>query len=76
MKTPEEIREEAIKAANRSQFEKNIIYDHKSYEDGFFDGFDNATEITTSELSARHDEEIQWFIDYIINNEPLYIPVS
>jgi len=38
----EEIRDEAIKAANRSQFMSNHIYDHKSYEDGFYEGMNQA----------------------------------
>lgn len=38
----EEIRDEARKAANRSQFMSNHIYDHKSYKDGFFEGMNQA----------------------------------
>jgi len=38
----EEIRDEARKAANRSQFMSNHIYDHKSYEDGYFEGMNQA----------------------------------
>lgn len=38
----EEIRDEARKAANRSQFMSNHIYDHKSYEDGFYEGMNQA----------------------------------
>lgn len=38
----EEIRDEARKAANRSQFMSNHIYDHKSYEDGFYEGIKQA----------------------------------
>lgn len=41
----EEIRDEARKAANRSQFMSNHIYDHKSYEDGFFEGMKQALRI-------------------------------
>lgn len=40
----EEIRSESIKAANRSQFMSNYIYDHKSYEDGYYEGMKNALE--------------------------------
>lgn len=40
--TEEEIRDEARKAANRSQFMSNHIYDHKSYEDGFYEGMKQA----------------------------------
>jgi hypothetical protein len=38
----EQIRDEARKAANRSQFMSNHIYDHKSYEDGFYEGMNQA----------------------------------
>jgi hypothetical protein len=38
----DEIRDEARKAANRSQFLSNHIYDHKSYEDGFYEGMTQA----------------------------------
>lgn len=38
----EEIRDEARKAANRSQFMSNHVYDHKSYEDGFYEGMSQA----------------------------------
>jgi len=38
----EEIRDEARKAANRSQFMSNHVYDHKSYEDGFYEGMNQA----------------------------------
>lgn len=38
----EQIRDEARKAANRSQFMGNHIYDHKSYEDGFYEGMNQA----------------------------------
>jgi predicted Zn-dependent protease with MMP-like domain len=41
----EEIRDEARKAANRSQFKSNHIYDHKSYEDGFYEGMMQALRI-------------------------------
>lgn len=32
------IKDEARKAANRSQFKSNYKYDHKSYEDAFIEG--------------------------------------
>ena len=38
MPEEEEIKQEAIKAANRSQFMSNWIYDHKSYEEGYLIG--------------------------------------
>ena len=38
MPEKEEIKQEAIKAANRSQFMSNWIYDHKSYEEGYLIG--------------------------------------
>lgn len=38
----EKIRDEARKAANRSQFMSNHVYDHKSYEDGFYEGMSQA----------------------------------
>lgn len=38
----EEIRYKARKAANRSKFMSNHIYDHKSYEDGFYEGMNQA----------------------------------
>lgn len=38
----EQIRDESRKAANRSQFMSNHIYDHKSYEDGFYEGTKQA----------------------------------
>jgi hypothetical protein len=38
----EQIRDEARKAANRSQFRSNYPYDHKSYEDGFHEGMTQA----------------------------------
>ena len=38
----EQIRDEARKAANRSQFMSNRVYDHKSYEDGFYEGMNQA----------------------------------
>jgi len=41
----EEIRDEARKAANRSQFKSNHIYDQKSYEDGFYEGMMQALRI-------------------------------
>lgn len=41
----EQIRDEARKAANRSQFKSNHIYDHKSYEDGYYEGMNQALHI-------------------------------
>ena len=38
----EEIRGEARKAADRSQFKSNYIYNHKSYEDGFYEGMSQS----------------------------------
>jgi hypothetical protein len=38
----EQIRDEARKAANGSQFSSNYRYDHKSYEDGFYEGMTQA----------------------------------
>lgn len=38
----DEIRDEARRAADRSQFMSNHIYDHKSYEDGFYEGMNQA----------------------------------
>lgn len=38
----EQIRDFAIKAADSSQFMSNHPYDHKSYEDGFYKGMEQA----------------------------------
>lgn len=38
----DQIRDEARKAANRSRFKSNYIYEHKSYEDGFYEGMKQA----------------------------------
>jgi hypothetical protein len=38
MNIEELVRDKARKAADFSQFKSNHIYDHKSYEDGFYEG--------------------------------------
>jgi hypothetical protein len=42
--TQQEVKEEAIKQANRSQFLSNYPYDHKSVEYGFIEGIKWITE--------------------------------
>lgn len=39
-----QVKEIARKAANNSQFKSDYPYDHKSYEDGFYDGMLKAIE--------------------------------
>ena len=54
---------EARKAANRSQFMSNHIYDHKSYEDGFFEGMNQALRqfsgVGQSEQLLDDEEELK-----------------
>lgn len=52
----EQIRDEARKAANRSQFMSNHIYDHKSYEDGFYEGMNQALHQPPVNSSVRQIE--------------------
>ena len=54
-----DIKSEAIKAANRSQFKSNRIYDHKSYEDGFIEGAEYAQQSSkvTDEMIKDFSEE-------------------
>lgn len=59
----EEIRDEARKAADRSQFMSNHIYDHKSYEDGFYEGMNQALRLGVTE---KANYEIQKLFDKAI----------
>lgn len=52
----EQIRDEARKAANGSQFSSNYPYDHKSYEDGFYEGMKQALSQPTVGGSASDFE--------------------
>ena len=56
----EEIRDEARKAANRSQFKSYRIYDHKSYEDGFYEGMSQA--LQQYNVSGRREQLCQIFL--------------
>jgi hypothetical protein len=62
------LRDEARKVANRSQFMSNHIYDHKSYEDGFFEGMNQALRqfsvVGRSEQLATHQCKFYVNVDW------------
>jgi hypothetical protein len=49
------VKKEAILAANRSQFKSNHIYDYKSYEDGFTEGWQFASLQSKPKVSEECD---------------------
>lgn len=61
----EQIRDDARKAANRSQFMSNHIYDHKSYEDGFYEGMNQALR---QYGVMQRSEQLVAFVEWLENN--------
>ena len=58
----EEIADEARKAANRSQFKSNHIYDYKSYEDGFIEGMTQSLSIANV---VERSEQLAAFVEWL-----------